>query len=207
MRQTTHPLPAVGRRADARRNIVTIIDAAALALSADPRASMQDIADACRLHRATVHRHFSSRDDLLLAVRDRAFAEATARRDVIFAGGGEPLIALERYVAAMLDLGDRYRLYRFMPTIDARNEDSRRSLAAPVAGVIARGQAAGVLRTDLDADELAVALAGLITTVLPEIALGRMNRGRGVRLCTRLLAATGELAPTGAVFERQRATE
>ena len=53
--------------------------------------------------------------------------------------------------------------------------------------MLTRAQAAGVVRTDLSAAELAVALAGLIATVGPEIALGRMDRAQGTTLCTRLL--------------------
>lgn len=189
MLQTGPSSPADGRRADARRNILAIVGAAAEALAANPRASMQDIADACGLHRATVHRHFASRDDLLVAVRDHAFAEAAARRDAIFAEGDEPMQALARYVAAMLEIGDRYRLYRFMPIVDARNESARRSVAAPVADVIASGQERGVVRADLGAGELAMALAGLIATAQPEIALGRMTLEQGVALCTTLLGA------------------
>lgn len=90
----------------------------------------------------------------------------------------------------LLALGERYRLYRFIPIIDARNEVSRRSVIAPVAAVIVRGQQEGVLRADVSPGELAIALSGLIGSVLPEVAVGRLSEPRAAELCVRLLCPT-----------------
>lgn len=175
------------RRADARRNISAIVEAAAEVLSRDSSASMQDVAEACGLHRATVHRHFASRVDLLVAVREHAFAEAARDRDRVLAAHGDPVQAIGAYVDAMLMLGNRYRVYRFMPVIDARNEQGRRAITAPVADVIAAGQEQGTFRRDVAPGELAVVLSGLIATTLPEIAVGRLSRSEAAALCVRMI--------------------
>ena len=66
------------RRADAEQNVTTILDAAARALSAQPEASVEDIARSAGLSRQTVYAHFLSREALLDAVVERATAEVSA---------------------------------------------------------------------------------------------------------------------------------
>lgn len=71
------------RQNDSTRS--AIIDAAFLVLNEDPAASLADVAARAGVGRATLHRHFSSRQDLILALAkaamdelDRAVAKATA---------------------------------------------------------------------------------------------------------------------------------
>src|SRR3954469_10227709 len=59
------------RRADALRNRERILDAAERLLERSPSATLADIAAAAGLARSTLHRRFSTRDDLLEARRDR----------------------------------------------------------------------------------------------------------------------------------------
>lgn len=70
-------------RADAQQSIARILDAAQKVFADDPTAPVEQVAEAAGLARATVHRHFSSRQALLDAlVRDlntryrRAFEQA-----------------------------------------------------------------------------------------------------------------------------------
>ncbi len=55
-------------RADARQSITRILDAANRVLAQDPQASLEQVAEAAGVSRATVHRHFSSRRALLDAL-------------------------------------------------------------------------------------------------------------------------------------------
>ncbi len=177
------------RRVDARRNLVGIVVAAAALLAERPRASIQDVAVAAGVHRATVHRHFAVRDDLLLAVRDHVWEQCLAdMRAVAEDLEDEPGKALERLIHRQLEIMDRYRLYRYMPVVDLRSESSRPSRLSTVAGIFARAQEAGAARTDLEPAELAVVLSGLVQTVLPEIAQGRMDIPRAAALCLRVVA-------------------
>ncbi|PRY32446.1 TetR/AcrR family transcriptional regulator [Umezawaea tangerina] len=60
-----------GLRADARRSSARILEAAQQVLAEDPTASLERVAEAAGLARATVHRRFASRQALLDAlVRD-----------------------------------------------------------------------------------------------------------------------------------------
>ena len=53
--------PARPQRADARRNVAAILDAAVLCLTRNPDASIADIAEAAGVGRVTVYGHFKTR--------------------------------------------------------------------------------------------------------------------------------------------------
>ena len=96
----------VGRplRADAERSVTKILEAAEFVLSADPNATMEQIADAAGLARATVHRRFSSREALIaVLVRNvtRQFHEVVLAAHPRTA---PPLVALYRVTVGVLEL-------------------------------------------------------------------------------------------------------
>ena len=70
---------AVPLRADAARNADRILDAAAWLLGEDPAAGMGRIADAADVGRATLYRHFPTREALFDALRARGY-EQVARK-------------------------------------------------------------------------------------------------------------------------------
>jgi serine phosphatase RsbU (regulator of sigma subunit) len=66
------------RRADAARNADRIMRAASELLRAEPDASIEEVAEAAGVSRATVYRHFKNRDDLVELVRRQSGALADA---------------------------------------------------------------------------------------------------------------------------------
>ena len=68
--------PEIKRRADAERNLARIIEAATTLLAVNPGASMAEIAEASGLVRATLYRHFPTRDDLMRAMYAAALDDA-----------------------------------------------------------------------------------------------------------------------------------
>jgi AcrR family transcriptional regulator len=186
---TAEPVVDRVRRIDARRNLEAIIDAAVPLLTERPRASMQQIAAAAGLHRATVHRHFPSRDDLLDELRHRAFlASADGVQATLAAPSADPGDTLERAIAAMIAVGDRYRLYRFTTWRNPENEDSVGELNAQLLGLLAEAQAAGQVRTDLPLPQLGAALGGLIWAMLPQVGDGALTIEQAARTVRTLLA-------------------
>lgn len=141
------------RRADAERTVQAILEAAEHVLSADPTASMEQIAAAAGVARTTIHRRFATRDALIEELTGwvaQRFGEAVrrARPDT-----APPLVALYQVTANVLDV-----------KIDWGFAMSRTCPADPqVAGVhdgvreqcerlFLRARDAGVIRTDVDLD-------------------------------------------------------
>ena len=75
--------PAPARRADARRNIAAILEAALDCLARDPQASIADIAAAAGVGRITLYGHFSSRLELLDATFGYALQQADQVLDAV----------------------------------------------------------------------------------------------------------------------------
>src|SRR5919201_1974299 len=71
-RNTQNAIREVGQRADAAENREAILAAAKRLLEHRPRATVSDIAAAAGVSRATVYRHFKSREALAAAVVDQA---------------------------------------------------------------------------------------------------------------------------------------
>lgn len=177
-----------GRRADAVRNAEAIVEAASRVLAEDPSASVQDVAAACGLHRATVHRHFASRDELIHAVRVQAFRETQVEVDRLADDTDlAPLVALEKIALALFEVGDRYRIYRFTTTLGPAIDAERDNVRAPIERVVRRAQRAGDLRKDISAALSVAAFGGLVQGMLPLIAAGDVSAKKAARVVMSVL--------------------
>src|SRR6266568_9643696 len=98
MSKTKRPAKASARkrRADAERSISSIIDAALEALASDPDVSMAEIARRAGVVRATVYKHFPTRESLLDAVMEHATGLVADAIREAEPNRGEPTEALER---------------------------------------------------------------------------------------------------------------
>ena len=72
------------QRADARRNVAAILDAATDCLARDPETSVADIAAAAGVGRITLYGHFKTRAELV----DAVLARTIQRADVMAADPG-----------------------------------------------------------------------------------------------------------------------
>ena len=68
--------PVAFMRADAARNVHRIVEVAARLLGEDPHAGMAEVAAAAGISRATVYRHFTTREALIDAIRRQALEQA-----------------------------------------------------------------------------------------------------------------------------------
>ncbi|WP_354700284.1 hypothetical protein DSM112329_00552 [Paraconexibacter sp. AEG42_29] len=178
------------RRVDARRNLEAIVDAAIPLLTERPRASMQQIASAAGLHRATVHRHFPSRDDLLDELRQRAIDATVAELAAVMDNpSDDPGDTLERATAALIGVGDRFRLYRFTTWRSPAAEETAGVVGEGLMKLLADAQAAGQVRTDLPIEQVGIAFGGLIVAMMPPVGEGSLTATEAARTVRTLLAA------------------
>jgi AcrR family transcriptional regulator len=107
----------------------SLLDVAAEVLVADPAASLSEVAEAAGIGRTTLHKHYATRDDLLLAVGHRAVD--LWEQAVAGAGGGDDSDGgLRALVAAMIPIGPQLAFLWRTPAFDHLSELGERWLAA-----------------------------------------------------------------------------
>ncbi|MDQ0790427.1 TetR/AcrR family transcriptional regulator [Streptomyces sp. B3I8] len=144
-----HPSPRSGphgecaaraSRSDARENRARLVASARAALLADPAASLASIARAAGVGQGTLYRHFSGREELLLAVHE---AEVAALVEAVpeLLSRHEPLVALRQWLERLADGGGRYG--RCHPPV-----------VAALDRLLAAGRDAGQVRAEATAEEV-----------------------------------------------------
>jgi len=123
--------------------------------------SMAEVASAAGVGRSTLYRHFPTREALLDELARVALAEAGKRLAEAKLESVPPPEALARAIRTLVVVGDRYivLLEAQVPIEPAATE---RAIVAPIRRVLERGQADGVVRTDIDTESLLDLLGGLI---------------------------------------------
>lgn len=95
------------KRADALKNIESIMDAATACLARDPDVSVADIARAAGVGRVTLYGHFESRATLVTQVVERAIQQSDEALGAVDLDG-DPRAALRRLLEASWQLTQQY---------------------------------------------------------------------------------------------------
>jgi TetR/AcrR family transcriptional regulator, mexCD-oprJ operon repressor len=180
-----------GRRADARRNIAKILDAAVERLSEDPASSVGTIAKAAGVGRVTLYGHFASRDVLVEA----AVRHAIDRGEEQLSGldlSGDPRAALDRLIVASWELVAQFHNL-LIAAQDSLSPARIRALHdKPVrraADLIERGQDVGVFRSDVPVTWLVGVLHNVIHGAADEISAGRLDVREAPRAISAIILA------------------
>ncbi|WP_148614653.1 TetR/AcrR family transcriptional regulator [Nocardioides rubriscoriae] len=162
-----------------------ILAAATRHLNVDPRASMAVLATAAGVGRATLHRHFASREDLLHELGTRSLDRWEASLDAADADGAATSGDPERILACLRDL-----LSRFLADSDDFGFALTDSYLLGADDLLARSdrlverevllyaaaQATGILRADVPPRWLGHAVYGLLVAAREAVRDGDVAR-------------------------------
>ncbi len=141
-----------------------VLHSAAALLSRKATATMDEVARAAGIGRATLHRHFAGRDALVRALEQLALQELEAAFDEARLDEGTAEEAVRRLVAGMEPMAP---LLSFLVTENQLFEGDQQNdgwarLDTRVSDLFRRGQEQGTFRIDLTPAWLTEALYGLI---------------------------------------------
>ncbi|WP_043620025.1 TetR/AcrR family transcriptional regulator [Nonomuraea candida] len=190
MVRTAARQPVPSRRADAERNIAAILEAGTRLLSADPAASVADIAKAAGVGRVTLYGHFPSREALVDAVLDHAveLADAVLEDEAIdTAPAPEAIAELLRSAWEILDRHRRLFLAADRVLATERIREHHERPLRRVERLIARGQRDGDFRTDLPLPWLVTAFFSIIHSAAQEREAGRLEAEEVERVLTKTM--------------------
>ena len=153
-------------RADARRNLERVLDAATEAFAASgPDASIDEIARLAGVGHGTVFRRFPTKDDLMVAVIERHVGEMKALADeaVASADPGEAFFDFIQQVAAlnMRTPG----LHRCV--VHCGGKPGAAELEALVDRIVSRAQRAGAVRRDVKPADVQLLVRSALTSAPP----------------------------------------
>ncbi|GAB2820398.1 TetR family transcriptional regulator [Alpinimonas psychrophila] len=158
--------PSVSR-VDVVRHREALLAAAADELARNPEASMADVAQAAELTRATLYRHFSSRQSLLKAIQGEALSRASAILLECRLDEGSALEVLRRVIDSLSKYGMRFRIILMRgPETNAHFSTQRDLVFAPLLDVVRRGQREGDIQQDLSPEWVVSAMSSLLMTAV-----------------------------------------
>jgi AcrR family transcriptional regulator len=178
---STQPRPLEYMRVDAARNVHRIVEVAARLLGDDPRAGMAEVATAAGVGRATVYRHFATRDALLTAIQRQAAEHGEQALIGCRLEEGTATEALRRLVGAWLEVAERYAYPQLaahaeLTASDETREQQRRVFGEPLLALIARGQAAGEFAPGLPPQWAARVFGALLLAGARAVGDGTLSR-------------------------------
>ncbi|MFC6366916.1 TetR/AcrR family transcriptional regulator [Nonomuraea thailandensis] len=148
------------KRADARRNERTLLDAAAAVfVTSGVEAPIRDIAARAGVGVATIYRHFPTRADLIIAVYRHQIEACAEAGPVLLESGPTPHAALGRWINLFVDfLVTKHGLAAVLQSDEAGFQQLHAyfldRLLPVCARLVAAAADAGEIRPDLEAYEL-----------------------------------------------------
>ncbi len=179
------------RRADARRNVEAILDAAVACLTRDPDASVVDIAAAAGVGRVTLYGHFKTRAELIDAALVRTLQGADRILETTDTTG-DPAEALTRLVASSWQIVHQFRnvllaAHRELPAERIRGVHDR--VVRRIQSLLERGQRGGVFRKDLPKRWMVTTVLSLMHAAAEDVAAARLKVDQVPGLITATLLA------------------
>jgi AcrR family transcriptional regulator len=184
-------------RSDSLRNRDAILEAAADCLTANPNASLADIAQAAGIARITLYGHFASRSDLLAELLHASMGRVEAELASVDVSG-DSWKALEALVAASWRLVNSLSVLRGVVEQSLPVADVSGSHADPrerVVHLLERGRADGSFRTDQSVDWQSSCYFSLLHGTASEMRAGHLVEADAQRYLMPSLRALLQASP------------
>jgi len=158
-------------RADARRNRERILESArAVFAEYGADAQMDDVAHQAGVGVGTVYRHFPTKEALLVELLREKFRLFGARGREALEQEGEPFAVFEDLLrrnaqTAAGDAAVQHALAAAGEHIWMQAEAEQQALVAVTDELIARARQAGTIRQDVDANDIAMLMCGVCSTM------------------------------------------
>lgn len=191
MRNTEGPLS--GRRREAARNDVEILDAAREVFLADPAAPVSAVAARANVGIGALYRRYASKEDLLRELSRDGLARYRAELERALADDRDPWTVYSECLTRVLDGGSQALAQRlagtFTPTPDLT--DLAQRTGALATAVHQRAQRGKALRSDVSHEDVVLLLETLSSITLPGGGGGHALRRRYLALLLQALRAPG----------------
>ncbi|MFF5102737.1 TetR/AcrR family transcriptional regulator [Streptomyces sp. NPDC000134] len=166
-----------------------VLRAAAALLTRKATATMDEVARAAGISRATLHRQFAGRDSLVRALEALGIAECEAALDAARPDEGPAADAVRRLIRAIEPSAG---LLAFLYTENQLFEGEQQNegwfrIDARLAALFRRGQESGEFRIDLTPAWLTEALYGLLASGAWAVSEGRVARNDFTHMIAELL--------------------
>ena len=191
MRDTEGPLS--GRRREAARNDVSILDAARAVFLKDPSAPVSAVAARAKVGISALYRRYPSKEDLLRELARDGLVRYLAELEAALADDRDPWLVYADCLTRILDGGSQALAQRLAGTFTPTPELSALAQqAGALAGEVHRSaQRHQVLREDVDPIDVVFLLEMLSTITLPGPDGGHALRHRYLALVLQALRAPG----------------
>lgn len=184
-------MPATPRR-DAVENRAALLAAARVMLNRDPDASLEAIAAEAGLSRRAVYGHFPTRDDLLREVASLGAVRISAA--LATTADDDPVVELALIAARLWSEVESIQVMAVFAVRGSLRTSIAEALAplrAMVLFAVDRGQAQGVIRTDIEPRRLARLVEDSLLSVFDEATRSALPAAEGHRLV--MLSVLGTL--------------
>jgi AcrR family transcriptional regulator len=193
MKETTSA-PLSGRRAQAARNDQRILDAAREVFVADPGAPIAAVARRAGVGIGALYRRYPSKEELLRRLNAEGLQRYISAAEAALADEGDPWAAFADFMRRVVDADTHSLTLRLAGTFTPTDKLYRESQKAQELNVrlFERTRAAGVIRSDLEVDDI-----GLLLEQLAAVRVGDEERTRQLRRRYLELLLDALHAPSG----------
>jgi AcrR family transcriptional regulator len=176
--EASEAAPLSGRRAQAARNDVLILEAARTVFVADPGAPISAVAEQAGVGISAVYRRYENKEELLRRLCADGLERYAAAAEAALADAGPTAAAFAEFMRRVVDANTHALTLRLAGTFESTDELRREAARTQelTAELVERAKAAGAIRADLTPEDLSC-----VFEQLAAIRVGDDERTRELR--------------------------